>query len=599
MADQVELSVRSQLSKIIDELQKVKDAAKETEDSFKKISQEGSKAAEDGTKKTEKFFQNMKDFGRRSLQQLVGDFKALGAVQALAGGLSLANQFKGSIKETLSLSDAIRKLGASLGISGKDFAAFQSKMTKGLGDIGLSSEVAANALQGLSQTPVKGQENLIEYSKQAGMLASVSREQGQEGNIAKGIADVIKARGGNVNDMGQMKEVAESLRKVFVATGKGPNETLKAMEQLYTNMASDFRKTVTSAGLAKMAAAAQVAGPNATKFLEEYLSKSPIQRMALDQMGMKGVVKDDGSIDVEKLGAFSKKANEMVKGDPRLAAQMFGMSDDAAEGFIRLTQSLEQVKAAQDGVSKATGDLNQQYKSSMGFAESFKASINRVKGMFSDMTSKVTQGGSNLLSEASQSDAGAAAVVGTAAIASAVLTSGGLKGIGKTLLGQGKSELKKSAIEAMTGEKVQNVYVVNAAEIGGGGVLGDAASAPGMLGKLKTLGGTGVGALATGGLGGAATLAGGVAVAGAAGYGIGKMIEPYTSKALDKYTTKKTDEGFEGNAVERVFFKLDRLLGGKISGVSPQQWDKSQKVIVELNKKELKEAKPGGRGASY
>jgi hypothetical protein len=47
-----------------------------------------------------------------------------------------------------------------------------------------------------------------------------------------------------------------------------------------------------------------------------------------------------------------------------------------------------------------------------------------------------------------------------------------------------------------------------------------------------------------------------IAMAGAVGFAIGTVIEPYVTKMLDKYTTGKTEEGFEGNILERGFFKL-------------------------------------------
>jgi hypothetical protein len=74
-------------------------------------------------------------------------------------------------------------------------------MLKGLGEIGLGGEEAARALEGLGETQVRGESNLVEYSKTAGMLASIGGEKGKEGEISRGLAGVTQARGGDVNDL--------------------------------------------------------------------------------------------------------------------------------------------------------------------------------------------------------------------------------------------------------------------------------------------------------------------------------------------------------------------------------------------------------------
>ena len=79
---------------------------------------------------------------------------------------------------------------------------------------------------------------------------------------------------------------------------------------------------------------------------------------------------------------------------------------------------------------------------------------------------------------------------------------------------------------------------------------------------------------AGGKLGGALAVAG----AGAAGFALGTAV---VNPAIDKYTQGKTEEGFEGNAVERAMFKLDKLLGGS----SSKEFMKNQ-VKVEVYTKE-------------
>lgn len=567
----VELSVKSSLGKIIQEMDEIRKKAEEVQQSLKNTASGLDDNLKNNTKKTENYFSRLTQMGRSVADRLRSDFKSLVSINALQDALKLSNQFKGSIKETLNLSDAIRKLGQNFGIAAKDYASFQTKVVKGLGDLGLSSEVGARTMEGLATTPVRGQQQILGYAQTSGQLASVSRQQGQEGEISRGIAKVIQARGGDVNNLKSVESLAEDLRRVFNETGKGPTETLKVMEDLFARMPKDLRKSISSAGLTNLAAAANIGGPNATKFLEEYLGKSPIARMAFDAQGGKGVFNDKG-IDIEKFRSFSQGIMGRVGGDPRLAAETLGLSEDAAEGFVRLAESLDQVQTAQKRIANSTGSLNEQYRNNKGFVEAFHANINKVKALLAAPLSFMSQKGTDFLSGASESTGGAAGVVAGGGVLAALLAGYGLKGVGKGLLG---SVAKGGAAEALTGKEVQPVYVVNAAEIAGGSALGGAGGKgiAGLLGK-----------------------AGLVGAAGAGGVALGSMV---LNPALDSYTQGKTSEGFEGNVVERLFFKLDRLLDGGISGVGNEQFQKQQKVMVELNKRDLKESRQPTRGSSF
>lgn len=573
MSEPVQLSVRSELTKIIAELEGLRAKATEVSTAMQDTGQAVSDNIKNNTKKTETFFGSLRNLGRRAADQLRGDFKSLISINALTDAFKLSNQFRGAISETVNLSDAIRKLGGTFGIAGKDFVSFQSRMTQGLGALGMDSDVASRALEGLQSTRVRGQEQLTDYTATAGMLASVSRETGQEGAIAGGMARVIQARGGNVNDTKQMRALAEQLRRIFVETGKGPTESLKAMEDIFTNMPIDLRKALTPSAMTSLATASAVGGPGATKFLEEYLGKSPIARMAFEAQGGKGVFTEKG-IDIEKFRAFSKAILSRVGGDPRLAAQTLGLSEDAAEGFVRLSESLDRVKDAQQRISKSTGDLTTQYKNSMTMGEAFKANINKVKSLLAQPLSWLTQKTTEVLSGASESTAGAAGVVAGGGVLAALLAGGGLRGIGAGILG---TVTRGAAAQAITGKEVQPVYVVNAAEISAG-----VATAAGAAGGVGTLG-----------------KVAGAAAAGFAGYEVGKLIEPGITAFLEEKTMGTTKEGFSGDVLDRFLFKLDQLTNGMISGANPQSYLPEQKVKVELNKRDLKESVQPTRGASF
>lgn len=569
----VEIKVKSGLKTILADLESLRAKAEEVQSSLGEMGDETSKSLKKNTKETETFFGNLRTFGRRVSDQLKRDFKALVSVESLGAGLKISSQFKDSIDETVQLSDAIRKLGPVFGMAEKDFVQFQKTLTQGLGEIGLSSDVAARTLEGLSQTQVRGQENLTGYSVAAGQLASISREQGNEGEIAQSLARVIQARGGDVNDKKQMEALAESLRRIFLTTGQGPTKALQDMEALFANMPQDLRKAITSSGLANLAAAQAVGGPNATKFLEEMLGKSPVARMAFEAQGGKGVFTDQG-IDIEKFKQFSQSIIGRVGGDPRLAAQTLGLSEDAAEGFVRLAESLDRVKEAQDKIQRSSGNLNDTYRQSMGLGESFRANINRIKSFFAEPLATITQGATGILGKSSETDIGAGAVVAGGGLLAALLTGGGLRGVGKGLLG---TVAKGAVAEEVTGQKTVPVYVTNAAEIGMGGALAGSGSALGTVGKV---------------LGGVGVAAGGAYLAG---QGMATIRETTGYSADTELGIAKAIGGDMGGAMYENLYNLLVTMNNKLLGTNLQPL---QKVKVEFNTPMLKEAKQPTRGAS-
>jgi hypothetical protein len=566
------LKVETQLDDLIKGLGALQKQSEDLRRSFEATGKGAGEAVEDQTKKTERFFERMKRSGASVARSIKDDFKALMGLNAIGDSLKISNQFRGAIKEVFELSDGIRKYGTALGIASQDFGKFQSEMIRGLGKIGLSSDVASRSLKGLMGTGVRGQDALIGYSTAAGQLASVSKTQGQEGEISKGMAMVLRAQGKDVNDVSAMSGLATEVNRAYQATGLSPEQILKGMESMFTGLSDDFRKRFSLQSMTQMAATAQVAGPEATAFLEQYMKMSPVARMGLDAQGMKGVIRDDGTLDVDKFGAFAKNIKGRVGGDPQLAAQTLGMSEDAAKGFLRLADSLDRVKEAQTAIQQSTRDLGQDYRNSMGFGEAFRANINRVKSLLASPLSAISEGGSGLMQKLSESDAGAGLVTGGAAAGAAVLAGGGLRALGG-LFGKGAigGLAKGAAVEGLTGRETIPVYVVNAAEIGAG------------LGGLTGMGGAG-GRLA--GAAGFLAKGAGVLGAGAAGYALGSAVEPAVSGFLNEKTAGTTSEGFQGNAIERLLFKLDVLTDGMISGTSTKALTEGSKVQVEVVSKD-------------
>lgn len=578
MGKDVELNVKSGLKKIVEELAQIRDQSDKVGDSLKKATADVAESINNRVKQTDRFLGSLRSLSGRVADQMRNDFKSLVSINAIGDSLRLSSQFRGSVQETFQLSDAIRKLGGVFKITGSEFTTLQTMMVRGLGEVGLSSDVATRSMEGLagSNTPVSGKDSLVGYGKTSGELASITRQQGKEGDISKLIAQVIQSRGGDVNDMKQVAAVAEDVRRVFNSTGTGAAETLSSMKEIFTSMSKDFREKVTSRGLANLAAAATVGGPNSTKFLEEYLGKSPIARSAMDAQGMKGVISNKG-IDVDKFRTVSKEILGRVGGDPRLAAKTLGLSEEAAEGFVRLSESLNAVKDAQDKIRDSAGDLDKQYKDTMGFGEGFRASINRVKALFASPLSAISQGGSDALAGASRSNGGAAAVVAGGGLLAALLAGVGLRGVGKGLGG-----IAGGLGQAAGGMGVP-VRVMN---------WGEKDAMPNLPSGVRDIETGAAGAAAGGGKLATAGLAG---LAAVAGLGAAKVVETVGQSG-------GLGEAARGIGADGLGDKLDSIekaiseWGANLLGLHSRP---TPTVRVEMNKRDLKEAKQPSRGASF
>lgn len=565
-SNDVVLVGRAELESIYQSLKKMTDQAEKSGEelaTFGKRTQEG---LDRQTKNTEKNIKKTGSSLRQLANQLYSDFKALMSMEALGAGLKLSSQFRGAIAESITLSDTIRRLGGSFNVAREDFGRFQGAIAKGLGDIGASSEAAAQALQGLTGMGVKGQESAIALSKGAVTLAGMSGEKGGEKNIARLLAQTLKAQGADVNDRAAQQALIGEVTAATQATGKQASEILGAMEQIFSTMDKSMRGKFGPEGMAQMAVMASTVGPAATKALQEYLSKGAIQRLPLEAQGFK-IFDEKGGVDMKALKSFVETTRGRIGGDPRASLMTAGFSEEAAEGLVRLADQSQAVAENMSKLSSATRDNEQAFKSSMGLLDAFKGSINTVKGRLEELGGGALQKITDFLAAQVGDTAGSTAVVASGATLAALLAGGGLRGVGKNLLG---GMAKKELHEQITGEQVQSVYVVNAAEIGA------AAGAGGI-----------------GGIGGKLAKGAGILGAGAAGYMVGEQI---VNPALDKLTKGKTSEGFEGNVVERLFFKLDKLLGGEAS----KNIMKANQVAIKIETTEpnLRATQKVKRGAS-
>lgn len=459
MGQEVVLVGRAELDAIYQSLKKVMDHSKEALGDVGQLGTRTNDALEKSTKNTERSIKQTGGALRRLSSQLYSDFKGLLSLQALQGGLKLSNQFAGSISESLKLTDSVRRLGPAFGVAAKDFGFFQAKLARGLGDIGVGSEAAANALQGMAGYGVSGIESATNLAKGAAELAQIGGEKGNEKAVAGGLASALQSQGKDVNDLGAQRRLIGEVTAAVTATGKGASEILKAMDDVFSGMPIELRRTLGPEAMAQLATVASTAGPGATKAFQEFMSKSTAERSGMEAQGFGSVFKN-GKIDMAVLGTLIKSFE--ARGlSAREGVESAGFSPEAAEGLVRLNEKAALVKENLDKLAKASRDSDAAFRSTLGPIDAFKGNINTIKGYIEETFMGVGQKAADVMSSTIGSPAGSGAVVGAGALAAAVLAGGGLRGLLKFGSGALAGEAKEKAYEAVTGENVTPVRITN------------------------------------------------------------------------------------------------------------------------------------------
>ena len=313
-----------------------------------------------------------------------------------------------------------------------------------------------------------------------------------------------------------------------------------------------------------------------------------------------GSLKDSkGNFDPTKLETAFKNIEKLGDSESQRIWQlkeMLGLSDQEAQGTYNLIknygafnstmqETIEDQKSFNDSFRDATDNLD----------NTLKSLTNKMVSGFTDIFGPLERPITSLL----RGNIGTALKQTPAALDGAVdgimdnkmlvagsllaTVAGGklLKGLGGAIMGnKGAAGLASGTAMGMALKQagVTPVYVVNAQDmrsdsmttpgaitdlLGGGKVPGAAKAAGGLLARLAPMAGS------------AALVAG----AGYAGYKVGeKVINPL----IDEHTQGKTEEGFEGNAIERLIFKIDKMLGGE----SAKAIMAAQKIQVEIDSKD-------------
>lgn len=250
-----------------------------------------------------------------------------------------------------------------------------------------------------------------------------------------------------------------------------------------------------------------------------------------------------------------------------------GVSNKEAEGIVSVLKEFKAVTKGIDNTLRDRKTLDQAYQETTNnLTDALQKRRNEAIGGFSDILhpweglgKKAVSGdvlgalagvpkaaGESLGQAASHPGLTALTLGGLAAGGWAagkfgkILGIGGVGGAAQLAAGVGKGAALKQA-------GVTPVYVVNASELADF-MSGKGPELPGLPGGASKLGGV-LGKLAT--VGKFVGKAGGVVGAGAIGYQIGTGL----NTVLDEKTQGRTADGFEGSAVERLIYTMEKLIG--------------------------------------
>lgn len=566
MSQPVEITVKSQLTRITKELDDIVKMYGEAEEGIKKTGEQVDDQVRKSAKNAQDGVAQSASFMKRAFVGLKDDIKALLSVQALAGSLKLSNTMRGTITDTVVLTDTVRKLSGVFKIATGDQSKFVGNLTKGLGDIGLGSDAAARALQGLSETQVRGQGNLQDYTKTAGMLAGATNQKGQEGAIAQGLAGVLQAQGKDVNDTKSMAIVADQVNRAHNATGGSATEILSSMQEMFSSMDSTLKSRMTPQAMSQLEVMGKAGGKGSTDFIKSYLGTNSQTRAGLDALGFGKLFTGQGLNQKALSGIIGQAKTLGLNGNPTAGLTNMGLGEDQAKGLVMLYDNLKEVNRAAQEVSKSTKTVADSFEDTKTMGDSFKGNLDKIKSIFAQPIAAGTGMLTDLFKTTQKSTVGSAAVVGGSAILAGVLAKFGLGGIGSAL---GIKNLGERAAEAK-GEKVQKVHVTNFAEVNG---LGGGSLLPKLAGGAA--------------LGGAALLGTAVVGSAAAMYYNEKKVAAQTMEPLERAKAKEQENADVLNDLAALPGAITHL---SMAVKRPQQ--------VHLRHPEFRKSPPSSTGAN-
>lgn len=520
---------------------------------------------------------------KKSFDSLMGNLGRGGAAIGLATGFQgLSASVKDAARSSADFDRTFSRLAQRFDFSKDKVKQLRNEYRRLAGETGVNggqiTGAASNLLAATNGKSTAGLKDIAQFSKLSDDIDAST--------ASRDIVDFLKGNGREVSGS-NIRELLES----SLALQRNGDFSLK--EALAITTKSDGN-ALARAGLSTRENAALLAGASgvgqdraSTSAAIQAIIKKSVEGFGKGSalQGILGVeggsLLTNGKFDISKLGQASKnlKARGMSSQDSVALLQSAGLSEGEAEGLYSILNDFD---TFQKGFKKTIGDqktLESAFKeSTRNLPDALEKIRERIISGVDEITNPLTLVGLKLVEGDLKGAAGAAPgaigdslkgvmdnklLAGTM-LGGTILTGGLLSKIG--LFGGAKGIAKGVAVEEATGDRVQAVYVTNIDEISSG--LGNipGIGGGGALGKLKGLAGKAAPLLGK---------AGGVAAAGYLGYEAGSWLN---DNVVSK-TNMKTSEGFEGNIIETLFFKLDKLIGGE----SAQKIQDANKILLEID----------------
>lgn len=545
----VELKVATDFRKIIADLESLQKKAASVGEQVKRVGNDLDKNLQRNSKNTETHFERVRDFGRRLADQLRGYFadvasSTANALEGVKKDLGLRQQFIDATKGAVDLHDTLRKIGGTLGINADRMTIFAQRATQAFA--GFSQSDVARTMEGIAKTQVRGEDNILAYGTTAANLGLAGGQTDSSGDIAEKMAGVLRARGIDQNNIGEMTKLAADVNKTRKLTGASPTETLDKWRGTYETMGDDTkRRGIGTDAMRNFSAIEAVVGPQFGKLVDE-LSQGKLKNLPRSAQGLGNLIGPNG-FNFDALDKVKNGGNRIF--DKEASWQTFGLSPESAQAMIRTLELSKQARAAQNAANGMGGNLSGDAASSRGILENAGAIKNNVTGAIGGAMQPAVGAANGWLAKRTSSATASAITMGEGFLAASAgayaLSQLGKKAGGK-LGGVGNfvnSGLKAAALEQITGQKTIPVFVVNLGEIGSGGI-GSGAGLGGAAGNLNK---------AADALGKASL----VITAAMAGYEIGTYLEGI----IDKNTQGTSADGnYTGNAIERGMYDFSKML---------------------------------------
>jgi hypothetical protein len=502
MAEEIKIDLDPK--KVLDSLQDLQDGVKQLAEKIEQsLGKEAPKsigkledAAEKGTNKISTFFRNL---GTR----VKDDLKTAFASTEILGGMKFAQSIGEGTKQVFEMERAFDRLNTRLGLTANQMQNFKKTLGQKVAGTGQKlEEILPGVESAAAKGGVKSPEQLTQIGEALGKVKATTGE-GVEG-VADSVIEILKAQG--------QKVTAESFKKTLDTiqgtrtTGafKTAGEAGQAIEQMAPYAQKLGLSTREMGGLAATASKSGSAGQDILKQLMEKGSSVGGQQQLNAVLGQ-NIFKNGkldagalGKVNTERFGQYSQQTMSEATG-------LQGANGADLKRFVEaFKNNMGDFKKVVDGTDETTKEFEVATDNLASKIDEFKEKSKEVgreigsglSHMLSDIGKGQFKKGLGDLKQTAkdawENKGTIAAGVGTTMLVGA-LAGGGLSHIlGKVGGGLGKIAGGAASEAAAEAAGIQKVFVVNAAEMGGGGGDHGASGLPGKLGKAAAVAGVGV-----------------------------------------------------------------------------------------------------------